>query len=553
MKKVNVIRAKEKAEKKTKVAAYCRVSTGSDDQLISLDAQKKHYESYIRSNEAWELVDIYFDEGITGTKKDIRPGLMKMLDDCENGLIDLVITKSISRFSRNLIDFLEMVRKLKELNVTIIFEKEGLNTSSLTSEFMMTTMAKLAENESVSTSQNLKWSARKRFEAGAYKMAYAPYGYKTVDGSLIVVPEEAEVVKEIFNRCLAGEGTEKIAKALNDIGIVTKRGNRWSGHTVGEILKNEKYIGDSIFQKTYMDNSFKRHINHGELDMYLVEDTHEPIVSREVFNQAAEIVRMRGAEKGNRGDGDKYQKRYAFSGKIICGECKSVFKRRIHQRGTSYIAWACIGHQKDKNSCSMLYLEDEAIKGAYITMMNKVIYGHGLILKPLMRNLRAMNSEDRLLRISEIDGELEQIREQEDTLIKLASEGLLDSSKYTASSTTLQIRAKDLHEDRTRLLNTEKDNRLATEALSRLMEFAAKGKMMTEFDDELFLDTVENITVEKRDTLVFNMKCGLRIKERTHKEVYDTFRMKDSKREYADPYRNAEHKYGLIEREVKHE
>ncbi|NLH34453.1 MAG: recombinase family protein, partial [Lactococcus chungangensis] len=192
-------------KKKIRVAAYCRVSTASEEQLISLDAQKAHYENYIKANDEWEYSGLYFDEGVTGTKKEVRSGLLSLIADCEKGMIDLVITKSISRFCRNTTDCLEIVRKLLDLNVYINFEKENLNTGSMESELMLSILSSLAENESVSISENEKWSIKKRFQNGTYIISYPPYGYANINGEMVIVPEQAEVVKQIFTNTLAGK------------------------------------------------------------------------------------------------------------------------------------------------------------------------------------------------------------------------------------------------------------------------------------------------------------------------------------------------------------
>jgi site-specific DNA recombinase len=251
---------------KLRVAAYCRVSTGSDEQLISLKAQKMHYESYIKSNPDWEFAGLYYDEGVTGTKKEKRGELLRMIRDCENGLIDFVVTKSISRFARNTTDCLELVRKLIDLGIYIYFEKENLNTGDMESELMLSILSSLAEGESVSISENNKWSAQKRFQNGTFKVSYPPFGYENVDGEMVINEEQAEVVRWMFAETLAGKGTYKIAGALNKKGIPTKKGGQWSPSTVRGILGNEKYTGDIIFQKTYTDSQFNRHTNRGEKD-----------------------------------------------------------------------------------------------------------------------------------------------------------------------------------------------------------------------------------------------------------------------------------------------
>lgn len=361
--------------KKIRVAAYCRVSTDSDAQLESLEAQKTHYENYITSRDDWEFAGLYFDEGITGTKKDKRPELLRLIDDCKAGKVDFVITKSISRFSRNTTDCLELVRKLLALHIPIYFEKENINTGSMESELFLAILSSMAEGESVSISENSKWSIQKRFESGTYKVSYPPYGYDWDGEQMVINPEQAAVVKEIFAALLSGKGTHAIADDLNRRGIPTKRNGRWTATTIRGMLSNEKYVGDCLFQKTYSDSRFVRHNNHGEQTQYMVKDHHEAIISREDFEAAHAFIHQRATEKGVVKGSDKYQNRYTFFGKIICGECGDTFKRRIHScTGYKYTAWCCSTHIKDKDKCHMLFVKDDDLKQAFVTMMNKLVY-----------------------------------------------------------------------------------------------------------------------------------------------------------------------------------
>lgn len=316
MAKITKIEVTTTVTKKTRVAAYARVSTSSDEQLLSLETQKEHYESYIKANPDMEYVGLYYDEGISGTKVEKRDGLLRLLKDCEEGKIDRVITKSISRFSRNTTDCLEMVRSLSRLGVYLYFEKENIDTEHMSSELMLSILSSIAESESRSISENSKWSIKHRYEAGTFIISYPPYGYENVDGKMVIVPEEAAVVKEIFQRTISGQGSYIIAKWLNEAGIPSKRGNVWHSSTVKGILKNEKYTGDVIFQKTYTDDNFNRHTNYGERNMYLCKNHHEPIISHEVFEMTAEVMAQRGKEKGIEAGDAKYLNRYALSGKI---------------------------------------------------------------------------------------------------------------------------------------------------------------------------------------------------------------------------------------------
>ena len=502
-------------KKKIKVAAYCRVSTASDEQIISLEAQKAHYEEYIRANDEWEYVGLYYDEGITGTKKDGRAGLLSMIDDCEDGKIEFIITKSISRFARNTTDCLEMVRSLTDLGISIYFEKENINTGSMESELMLSILSSLAESESVSISENEKWSIRKRFENGTFIIAYPPYGYENVDGEMKVIPEQAEIVKEIYAACLSGKSTHTIAKELNERGIRTKKNGKWGAGSVNGILTNEKYTGDVIFQKTYSDSSFNRHRNYGERDQFLCENHHEPIISHEDFDKVRAVLDQRAMEKGNGTDTYRYQNRYCFSGIIKCGECGGTFKRRQHYKPSgNYVAWTCSTHLESKLDCSMLYISDEGIKLAFLTMMNKLVYGHNTILKPLLRTLRGMDDKNRLLWIQELEIRIEANTDRKQILTNLMATGVLEPAVFNKENNALVAEEQRLRAEKEKLVSFVGGDKVRMKELQKLMAFTSKGEMLTEFSDETFLEFVDSITVESRKKIVFHLNCGLNLAER---------------------------------------
>lgn len=517
MKKITKIGVNETRvqKKKLKVAAYCRVSTASDEQLISLEAQKAHYENYIRSNDEWEYVGLYYDEGITGTKKDVRAGLLSMIADCEDGKIEFIITKSISRFARNTTDCLEMVRKLTDLGISIFFEKENINTGSMESELMLSILSSLAESESVSISENSKWSVQKRFQNGTFIIAYPPYGYDNDNGTMVIVPEQAEVVKEIFAACLAGKGTHAIAKELNARGQKTKKNGKWGAGAVKAILTNEKYTGDAIFQKTYTDSGFNRHINYGERDRFFCENHHEPIISHEDFNRVRMVLDQRAMEKGNGTDTYRYQNRYCFSGRIKCGECGSTFKRRQHYKPSgNYVAWTCATHLENREECTMFYITDEGVKLAFLTMMNKLVYGHQTVLKPLLRTLRGMNDKECLLRIQELEICIESNTDRKQILIDLMATGVLEPTVFNQENAALLMEEQKLRVEKEKLISYVGSDKTRIKELQKLIAFTAKGKMLTEFEDDTFLAFVESITVESRTKIVFHLKCGLNLTER---------------------------------------
>lgn len=500
---------------KLRVAAYCRVSTDSDAQLESLEAQKSHYEKYILSREDWEFSGLYYDEGITGTKKDKRPELMRLMADCAARKIDFIITKSISRFSRNTTDCLELVRTLLNLNIPIFFEKENINTGSMESELFLAILSSMAEGESVSISENSKWSVQRRFQNGTFKLSYPPYGYDWDGENMVIHPEQAEVVKRIFAETLSGKGAESIAAGLNADGIAPRKGKRWTSTTIRGMLENEKYTGDVIFQKTFTDGQFTRHRNVGQRDQFMATEHHEAIISKEDFEAAGALAAQRAAEKGVIKGSRKYQNRYGFSGKIICGECGSIFKRRIHSStGGKYVAWCCTTHIIDKEKCSMMFIRDDNLKLAFVTMLNKLIYGHKLVLRPYLKALQDTSGDEGLQRIQHLEQMLEQNTEQRETLTKLMAQGYIGQILFNQENNALLAQADGFRADIEAINTSMTGDASKVVETEKLLRFTERGSMMAEFDDLLFTKFVDCIRVDSRQQVSFLLKCGLTFRER---------------------------------------
>ncbi|EPA6470881.1 recombinase family protein [Listeria monocytogenes] len=513
--KIGEIPQVQLSNNKLKVAAYARVSTDSDDQLISLKAQREHYENYIKSNPEWEFAGLYYDEGISGTRKERRPELLRMIEDCKKDRIDFIITKSISRFARNTVDCLELVRTLIDIGVYIYFEKENLNTGDMESELMLSILSGFAAEESASISQNTKWSIQKRFQNGSYVISTPPYGYANINGEMVIIPKEAEIVKRIFEECLSGKGGSVIAKGLNRDKIPARRGNHWSSGTVIDMLRNEKYIGDVLLQKTYTDSNFNRLMNTGEKDQYYYKDNHEPIVSREVFDKAQQLINERAKNKCKGLNSNVYLNRYALSGKILCGECGRNFRRKTNYSvGRSYIAWSCIGHIEDKESCSMLFLRDGEIKATFTTMMNKLAFSHKLILEPLFKTVSQIDEERDLERIDAIDKRMEQLMEERNTLITLMAKGFLEPALFNQERNLLDIEIKNLTAEKTSLLNNSTSGALRANDIKDLIDYVLADDFNGNYTEELFEQFVEQIIVNSRDELIFKLKCGLSLKEK---------------------------------------
>lgn len=328
--------------RKKRVAAYVRVSTEKEMALNSLENQAEIYTAQIKANPGWEFAGIYEDRGISGTKE-MRPAFQQMLADCRAGKVDLILTKAFTRFARNTVVLLSTLRELKALGIDVYFEKDNIHSLSETGEFLITLLAAYAQAESYSASENQKWRIKKAFEEGRTTLGKM-MGYRLKDGVLTVVPEEAELVRMIFSDYLSGMGENAIAKKLIRMGIAPMRSQRpWNRTSIRYILTNEKYCGNMLLQKTYIENyiSKKPVRNHGERTRYLVENSHEAIIPKEMFD-AAQAERRKRREKMN-ANGRQWSRRYPFSGIIECGECGMHYRRRTVRSGTPYeqSVWIC--------------------------------------------------------------------------------------------------------------------------------------------------------------------------------------------------------------------
>ena len=330
---INITPTRTAFAAKQRVAAYARVSCDKDTMLHSLAAQIDYYRKYIIRNPEWEFVGVYADEAKTGTKED-REQFQKLLSDCRSGLIDMVVTKSISRFARNTVTLLGTVRELKELCINVFFEEQNINSISEEGELMLTLLASQAQEESLSCSENCKWKIRKGFERGQPNTC-TMLGYRLVNGEITLVPDEAEIVKEIFDLYLSGCGVQKIANTLNERSVRTEKIPFWHLDTIRGILRNEKYMGDLLLQKSLSESHLtKRQVkNEGQLQQFYINDDHEPIVSRTVFSETQSEVQRR-AEKHKCKAGNKS----VFTGKIRCGICGKNYRRKTTPHNT---VWCC--------------------------------------------------------------------------------------------------------------------------------------------------------------------------------------------------------------------
>ena len=465
-KNVTIIPPSEKKPDTLRVAAYCRVSSDSSDQLHSYASQIRKYTEEISHHQGWELVDIYADEGLTGTRMEQREDFNRMMADCRKGRIDKVLVKSVSRFARNTKDCLAALRELMSLGVTVYFEKENINTETLTTELMVSVSGALAQQESISTSQNQRISYKRRMERGEFITCKAPLGYRLVDGkSLEIVDTEAKIIRWIFDQYLAGFSTAWIAKEMTRRRIPTSW-NRgiWHEQTIRKILGNEKYIGDSLCQKTYTTSMFP------------------------------------------------YEE-YPLSRKITCGKCGSIFTRK--QTKSGLVLWVCRKHDRRAANCPTGRISESEVYAAFVRMYNKLKYHEGIILKPALAQLHDLN--DALQRdnpaMLEVNRAISTASEQSYKVSALRSRGLLDEAACSAKLLDIEAKLTELRRERRRLLKNE-DIEEVMDTLRQTADIIHNGpERLDSFDKALFADLVEKITAESQTRIRFRLYGGIELTE----------------------------------------
>ena len=509
---VTVIQPTITEEKAAKIhcAAYCRVSSDSEDQLNSFMAQTRYYSRIFENSQTEELIDIYADEGVTGTREDKRSEFQRLMKDCRKGKIDRIYTKSISRFARNTRDCLKNVRELKSLGITIYFEKENIDTANMTDEMMITIMGGLAQEESTSISQNMRWSIQNRMASGTMKMGTSLFGYDLVNGELIVNTDEAEIVRQMFEQYLSGYGIAKIAKMLNAQNI-TRKGNpcHWTPGTVKLMLTNEKYIGDQLFQKKYRTDTipFRQLVNKGERKQYYYCDRHEPIISRDDFDKVQNILaEHKKSFKGLKQD-------HIFAKKIYCGECGSTFKFKC-RKNKNY--WVCRLHDSESDKCSNKQILEANVISAFIRLCNKLWYNYKQILLPCqtaLQNLKLKKFSGNT-NVMDIHKEIAKLKEQTHVLARLKTKGFLNEAKYIEQTTELTAKVNKLQTELKKLTRSNDEDETLEQIEILINFFEKQDNPITEFEESAFESIVEKIVVIDQHELEFHLIGGLRFKEK---------------------------------------
>lgn len=500
MKITEITNRKEKVEELIRLAPYCRVSYDSEDQLHSFVAQIRHYKDYELNHPECKIVDIYADEGITGTSVDKRREMQRLIRDCKKGLIDRVITKSVSRFARNTGELLEIIRLFKELGVSVYFEKEGIDSDNLNSEMILTFPGMAAQQESISISENLRWSYKKRMEAGTFNCCTPPYGYDMKDKKLVINEAEAKVIRKIFEMYLNGLGIIAIANILNEEKIPRNYNyKKWNMSTVRYILKNEKYIGDALLQKTYMTNSlpYIKQRNKGEKPMYYVENSNPAIIDRETFEKVKRIMSEReNSISANRG-------KHILNGLIICPDCGRGFRRECIRE--KYY-WACSGKESGVYNCSNRRVREEEIFESFGIMLDKLKYNRQELIGTVMRQIEkikdAINGNND--KISDIDKSIADLAAQNLIITKMHTSGVLSPADFSSQTSEINSKIVALRSERRKLLADDESDEIL-DNLKCLYDILEEYEPNPNENEDIFKEIVEKITVNSNEKITFRL------------------------------------------------
>ena len=495
---------------KTRVAAYCRVSSNSADQQNSYATQIRVFTSLIQKRKDWDLVEIFADEGLSGMKADNRTEFQRMIRLCELHQIDLIITKSVSRFARNAKESLVYVRKLKLLGVGVQFEKEGIYTLALGDEMLLNTFSAIAQEESKSISQNQRLSIVKRMQDGEYVDSNAPYGFCLVDKALTVYEPEAEIVRSVYQKYLNGCSTSEIARDLNAQNIRTKTGKGiWRSAKVAYILSNERYVGDCCYQKTYRDTTvpFKQFANRGQEDRFYAKETHVPLIDHDTFYKVQKLLKKRQDTFSK----VTTQNIYPLTSRIQCSECGSYFRRRMV---AGNIKWVCCRHMNDRNACSSNYYSEERIYDGFVAMVNKLRFGEENVLGQVIARLESASLAHKKNNVAarDISQSIAELNAKLLMLEQLLSKGYLAIEVHQAQNREINNQLAKLKKDRQRELESH---------IIRMLEEVKHLKAILDeleeplenFEERLFTEIIKEITINRHDEMTLTVIGGLRFTE----------------------------------------
>lgn len=502
-KKVITIAPLSNNDNKIRVAAYCRVSTDSNDQLNSFYAQVKYYTDYIRLNENMRLVDIYADEGITGTSIEKRADFKRLISDVKKKKIDRVLVKSVTRFARNALECIETVRLFKSNGTSIYFENDNIDTEQMNSEMILYIKSAFAQGEALSASRRMAVSSRMKMADGTYNLASAPYGYRLSKDGLVIEPNEAIHVRKIFELYLVGMGECLIAQFMNE----HYPEKRWGKRTICCILKNERYVGDCLLQKNYSDSTLPLRMrkNNGELPQYYYEGTHEAIISKEDFDKAQLLRKNRHPlyNKANR----RTTKDNFFYGKIYCRYCGWVYKSSIRH---DELFWRCSKKGQVAEKCYAPNLLDDEVQSTFVHLFNILKQNENDIVHDTLLQMQTikMREHGTSEELKDIDRQIAELSEQSRIYTELYTQGALDEMTFYRKADMLKNKITELRSQRLKVLNMCSDDGVLN-ALRKLEKVLLDTDFLMDFSGDVFDSIVEKIYVEQEGKLTFVMRSGL--------------------------------------------
>ena len=511
-----------------RVAAYCRVSTDDKEQLTSYEAQETYYTDKIMTNRDWTMAGIFADEGITGTSARKRPEFLRMIRQCRQKKIDIILTKSISRFARNTVDCLNYIRVLRELDIAVIFEKENINTLEADSEILITMLGAFAQAESESISANVRWGKRQAMREGKAHIQYNRlYAYeKGEDGNPKIIPEQAEVVRSIYDQYLTGASLRMIKERLESQQIPNGAGNiHWTLSSIRSILTNEKYCGDVLLQKTYVSDCISRKVirNTGQLPMYLVQNHHEGIVDRKTFDAVQTEMARRNAGKSpskkNAITGmTSYASKYALSERLVCGECGTLYRRCTWSRqGKKRVVWRCVSRLDygTKYCHHSPTLDEEPLQQAILAAINSVMSQKSSLIRQITSamELELAPVPGQSMSLADIEQRLTELSDQTRELVAKAATAQ-DSSPYTSQLRAIMNEAAALKEKRAYPEKQRQDN---AQIVQRIEDAAVTMEQtsanISEWDEALIRQLVDTIKVLSAEKITVYLRGGVQIEQ----------------------------------------
>ncbi|HHT82664.1 MAG TPA: recombinase family protein [Acholeplasmataceae bacterium] len=500
------------SKEKIKVAAYARVSTNSEEQNTSYEAQVNYYQNYIENKYEWAFVGVYADEGISGTNTKRRASFNRMIEDALDGKINLIITKSISRFARNTLDTIKFVRKLKDKGVEVFFEKENLWTLNSKSELILTIMASIAQEESRSISQNVTWGKRVSFQNGKVSFAYSRFlGYEKKDGKIVIVEEEAKVVRLIYRMFLVeGQTPIAIRNYLTEQGIKTAADATWRAHVILSILTNEKYKGDALLQKKYTENFLEQKMvkNTGQVPQYYVENSHPAIIDKDMWEMVQIEIKRRREMVGG------FSSANLFAGKIKCADCGGYYGRKTWHSNSKYrrSIYRCNKkYEEGKDKCKTPHLSEEEIKEKFLNAYNITIKDRERVKNDLKEVLKLITSTKGIDKeIKEIDAELITLTESINKLIQDNSKTKSGIDEFDKRLKELRVRYDDLRARKEELANLKRENSAKSYRIKKFIANLEKSTdKLKDWNSELWMLTVESATVYRDKRIKFKFYDGI--------------------------------------------